>query len=171
MAAGFSVNKVSNTNDEQCRAGLEDVVFRCPSVFGRLWAVSELRDPVRDIYSHPLSTTFGQTAVDAALRRIHGEVFRSWLNFTLERQERDLWVWLNWLSRNSEDEPPVPKTVERRHRQMMPRDHHQAEAELFVADLELVFLVMRMAQQQNSGKGRTRQSGLGALLRPFRVFR
>jgi len=44
---------------------------------------------------------------------MHGQLFRSWLSFSLARQERDLWVWLNWLARNDEETRSLLKSVER----------------------------------------------------------
>jgi len=51
---------------------------------------------------------------------------------------------------------------------MIPREHLQAEAELFLADLELVFLVFKVAEQRHhsSTKAHSRLSGLFHSLMP-----
>ena len=67
-----------------CQERLRDAIFTSPSIFGRLVAISQLQGKKSGIYFHPLSSTFGQLVVDRLLRRLHREVFATWLNLALK---------------------------------------------------------------------------------------
>src|SRR5579871_5101377 len=106
----------------ECRERLWDVIFRSPSVFGRLTAVSELHSPATGRYEHAHAAEYGVEAVDHALRRMHREVFTEWLCFGLEQQEKDLRVWLSWLDGGREESSRLLRRMKGRLNSLLPRE-------------------------------------------------
>lgn len=121
---------------------LWDVVSQGLSVFGRLVAVSALRDLRTDNYRHPLAAEYGADAVDQILRDMHREAFTSWLVLRLQLQECDISVWLDWMERNHKDAAPLLSKLMRRPEDLLPAKSMDAERELFVGDLRLVVSLM-----------------------------
>ncbi len=127
----------------ECGDRLADLVFRSPSIFGRLWAIAELRNEATGHYSHALAGEFGPAAVDGALRSLHREAFTSWLTLNLEQQERDVLIWLRWLGRNEKETAQVLSDIPRRQHQLIPAQHSEPERMLFLNDLSLALSLVR----------------------------
>src|SRR5260221_175148 len=77
------------------RAIGSEVVASIPSLFGRLFHLSSLRNVYTGDYEHSaMSRTFGPDSVDTALRLWHKGTFTAWLAYQLAQQESDLRVFL-----------------------------------------------------------------------------
>jgi hypothetical protein len=124
---------------------LRDAALLSPSIFGRLAAVSELRHRDTGRYYHPLAAEFGAAQVDEALRRLHGEVFRSWLGLRLQQQERDLSIWLAWLDRKGQESAARLRGIARRLDDLLPAQHFEADRRLFFDDFRLLFNLMEQS--------------------------
>lgn len=69
-----------------------------PTVIGRLAFMTSLRSPATGGYEHfGLAQRIGAQAADQLLRRIHAELFESWLCFGLERQKEEIEEYLSTL--------------------------------------------------------------------------
>lgn len=69
-----------------------------PTVIGRLEFMASLRSAATGTYEHyGLSQRLGTQATSDLLRRIHLEVFESWLCFDLERQKEEIEQYLSSL--------------------------------------------------------------------------
>jgi hypothetical protein len=69
-----------------------------PTVIGRLAFLASLRSVATGAYEHfGLSQRMGPEATNELLRRIHVEVFESWLCFGLERQKEETEEYLSSL--------------------------------------------------------------------------
>ena len=79
----------------QNRSVIEDFTSRTlaviPSVFGRLYYVSSLKDPTTGRYLHDgLMDVYSESSVQPALAQCHEELFSRILETPLKEQERDL---------------------------------------------------------------------------------
>jgi hypothetical protein len=116
-----------------------NTVFRSPSIFGRLLAVSDLHNPSTGRYEHPqLAVKYDADAVGYALRQMHLEIFRDWLSFRLQQQQRDLSVWLSSLGRGRGEGSQLLYGVHRRLRALVPSEVPEHEQVLFFNDFETV---------------------------------
>ena len=102
-------------------------------------------------YHHPLADKLGADEVDRALRRMHGEVFRSWLALKLSQQERDISIWLAWLDRQGEQSSRRLREIARRLEELLPAECIDAERQLFLSDFRLVVSVMDMPDPRAVG--------------------
>lgn len=128
---------MNNENESACHDRLRESVLAEPSIFGRLLAVSAWRNPATNQYEHPLASTFGAGAVNAALLQIHREIFESWLCLSLKGQEQDLSIWL--VRSRSDDEPAVLlERIRRGLKNLLPPDHIEAERKLFRSNFEMI---------------------------------
>jgi hypothetical protein len=122
----------------ECHKRLGAAVFRMPSVFGRLVAVSELRSRTTGRYQHQLACEFGEPLVDATLQRMHREVFATWLQLKVQEQERDLLIWLSWLDLGPQERAKLLHVVAEGLDSLLPPQYIEVERRLFVSDLHLV---------------------------------
>ena len=136
----------NSPNAAPCREGLSDALFRSPAIFGRLVAISELRDKTNGVYNHPLASVFGVPLVDWTLHCLHREIFVRWLNYNLEQQEKDLLVWLRWLGGNEEETTRLLQAIERRRYELLPAQHLEPEAALFLDDISIVLVLVRQSE-------------------------
>src|SRR6266540_2699913 len=83
---------MSNYRADSCEEAVREVIFRNPSILGRLIAVAVFREREPQQYRE-LSHRYGAPNVDKALRQLHIEVFLVWLNFSLSQQTQDLKVY------------------------------------------------------------------------------
>ncbi len=125
----------------ECDDRLWDSVFASPSIFGRLLAVARLRDPGSGRYEHSLAKELGAGVVDATLRRMHREIFDQWLNLNLERQERDLSIWLSRTGSEGDSAGLLPK-ISRRLGELLPAQHLEAERRLFMTDFQMLMVLI-----------------------------
>ncbi len=121
---------------------LWDAVFQGTSVFGRLVAVSALRQLDTGRYDHPLAAQYGADAVDQVLRDMHRQVFQSWLVLRLQLQECDISVWLAWMERNNRDGAAQLSDIMRHPEDLLPAQRMEMERQLFLGDLRLVVSLM-----------------------------
>ena len=149
-------SKISHEPDSrpttQCCDRVLELVRLNPSLFSRLWIIAKLRSPTTGVYSHPLSDEFGPLVVDAALRRMHRDVFADWLSLRLQEQERDLRLWLASLGRPREDSHRLLEDVADELKSLIPPDHLETEATLFCDDFRVaLWLVCHTARGARQG--------------------
>ena len=70
--------------------------------------------------------------MDAKLRRMHREVFATWLQLNLQEQERDLLIWLSWLGLGPQERATLLHVVAERLDSLLPPQHIEVEGQLFV---------------------------------------
>src|SRR6516162_2021143 len=76
----------------------KNTLSRIPTLFGRLAYLASLRDPVSGIYRHHgLGSIFGREEARKALSESHWQIFREWLNISLEEKSEDLRRYLDNL--------------------------------------------------------------------------
>ena len=108
-------------------------IFRHPSVFGRMVGIVLLFDAQTGRYSHRLSERFGIEEIDQVLRRLHSEIFISWLSLPLRQQHADVAVYLATLGGRGQ-----PLDLQALGRQCIPAAAIAAERDLFLQDLALI---------------------------------
>ena len=132
------MSELGDLGSDQRRKDIQEQVFQSPALFGRLLAAAALRNPVSCRYEHHLCQYLTDGG-DSILRQMHGELFAEWLNFTLEKQEKDIRLWLRWLGRTPQEERDLLKHVEKRASSLIPRQYRRKpERMLFLSDLRLV---------------------------------
>jgi hypothetical protein len=77
---------------------LVDSILWSTSIFGRLWAISSLYSKQRNLYEHQLAGLYGAKDVDIALRKLHTDIFNSWISLTMRLQTADLKICLAQLA-------------------------------------------------------------------------
>jgi hypothetical protein len=120
----------------------KNTLSRIPTVFGRLAYLASLRDPISGIYRHHgLSAIFGREESRRALSMSHWNVFRDWLNLSLEEKSEDLRAYLDRL-----EDPPeaVLRHWAEAHiyRSYMPAPVRAPEEELFVREFEVLLEIL-----------------------------
>jgi hypothetical protein len=122
---------------------------RIPTVFGRLAYLASLRDPVSGIYRHHgLTAIFGREESRKALYDSHWNVFRNWLNLSLEEKSEDLRAYLNSLEDPTADvlQHWSEATI---YRTYMPSAVRQAEEELFLREFDVLLEILDCAPKIN----------------------
>jgi hypothetical protein len=110
-------------------------VMQIPTVFGRLVYLSSLRDAFTGRYLHPtLMRILGDEAADRALRHHHYQLFSQWIASTLEEQKTDLDEYL----RSAGGDGGI-----RRYKSLIPPTARDVERQLYLADLETLFELIR----------------------------
>lgn len=109
---------------------VRDTVLSSPSVFGRLVAVSGLRNEDKKYY-HALSWQHGVAAVDNILRNLHCEVFKDWLALSLRQQQGDLTIFLRAIG----DIRPSAHGLTALCQSLVPERHLETERVLFLNDI------------------------------------
>src|SRR6266545_7405536 len=113
---------------------VRETVFTSTSIFGRLVAVSTLRDR-NNIYEHELlSSKYGTAEIDRKLHSLHREAFNDWLCLSLRQQTADLKIYLAHFG----EERPFERAVLVSASDLIPAEHIRPERELFLQDLNLV---------------------------------
>src|SRR5260370_17175743 len=73
-----------------------NTLSQIPSVFGRLFFLSSLRNLNSGRYEHHgLALVFGGLEASRALRKSHREAFAEWLSYNIEQQKADLDLYLS----------------------------------------------------------------------------
>ncbi len=127
--------------DTECADRLWDAVFVSPSIFGRLLAVAGLHDPSNGRYGHPLANAFGAAQVDFALRRMHREIFEKWQDLDLQRQERDVSIWLSQMGTDGENAGLLRK-ISGGLQDLLPLRHAEFERQLFLTDFQMLMVLI-----------------------------
>lgn len=73
---------------------LYDVLFKSPSLFGRLLKISSCRDASTGRYQQNVASTFRAVEVSDGLGHLHLEIFTKWLNLSLAKQAADIAIYL-----------------------------------------------------------------------------
>lgn len=120
----------------------KNTLSRIPTVFGRLAYLASLRDPISGIYRHHgLSAIFGREESRKALSMSHWNVFRDWLNLSLEEKSADVKAYLDVL-----EDPPAEVlrhwAEAQIYRSYMPAPVRAPEEELFVREFEILLEVL-----------------------------
>ena len=115
-----------------CEELVREEVFRSPSSFGRLAAISSLRRAEGDYHRRYLATRFRTTEIDRVLERLHMEAFTRWLRLTLSQQESDLRAY---LANRTADKPGTNILI--------PLAAHPAEVDSLVQGLCIVASKLR----------------------------
>lgn len=90
--------------------------------------------------------------VDSTLREMHWEVFRVWLGFRLQQQERDLSVWLVSLGRSQVERFQLLHGMSRRLGALIPHEHLPPEGQLFINDFRLVVALLGWTRPDATGE-------------------
>jgi hypothetical protein len=128
--------------DDLWRATLEQV----PSLLGRLYYVTSLRDENSGRYRHHgLESVHGAEAADAAIRASHLHTFHRWIRLPLSLKKQDLDAYLAAL------EEPVEQVLAtwshtRNYMACVPASVQGVERDLFVNDLEVLLAAVRNAR-------------------------
>jgi hypothetical protein len=127
---------VSTANE--AREAITDEISRHPSVLARLVALASFWDEKAGTYRHKLAAHYGADEIDRILRRMHQEVFVTWLALPLRQQEADVTIYLSALGIKSEwfDFRKMGKSC-------LPQSATLPERDLFLLDLDLIQGLMR----------------------------
>ena len=132
--------------DERDHA-IEDVWVRIlsqiPTTFGRVAYVASLRNENTGAYHHfKLALRYTDEEADCFLCASHKQIFREWLNFSLEQQRRDLKEYLEPIEGESEVVLEPWLTLQP-YRNLIPSGARDAERLLFISDLEIIVEILR----------------------------
>ncbi len=110
-------------------------LLQIPTVFGRLSYLSSLWDAEAGRYRHALLRDLvGGDAANRTLRHIHHQVFFQWIASSLEEQKNDLDEYLR--TAHEQD-------LARDYRGLVPPAAREVEKQLYLADLETLFALIR----------------------------
>lgn len=114
-----------------------------PTTFGKLVYLASLRNENTARYQHfGLAQLYSDPEADKVLRRSHEQVFAEWLNFSLERQRRDLEEYLEGIEDNKGMVVQTWLTLTP-YKNLMPASAGEAERQLYLSDLELILELLR----------------------------
>lgn len=114
-----------------------------PTTFGKMIYLAELRDANSGTYRHyGLAQRYTDETADRVLRTSHEQVFSEWLNYSLERQHRDLELYLESLEGDRETLLQTWLTLTP-YRNAIPISAREAERLLYISDLELILDLLR----------------------------
>jgi hypothetical protein len=120
-----------------------NTLAQIPTVFGRLWYLSSLRDQNTGIYQHfGLAQRFDPEEANRVLRQSHLKVFEQWLCFSLEQQKNETDEYLQ----TQEGDPKVIISNWLRlspYRNCIPVGTREVERRLFMSDLKVVLELLR----------------------------
>jgi hypothetical protein len=110
---------------------LRDLVCGNPSLFGRLVAVSTLRD----ISPEGLTARYAPSEIQQTLRELHLDIFVSWLNLSLKQQKADLAIYLARIGAR----PIALSGLLARIQTLVPPDADQSQRNLFLEDMAVAY--------------------------------
>ena len=134
---GTGIHKMSIDEPSETEQLLRGELFKSSAVFGRLLAVSELRDSITGRYKHVLANRLPDSG-DSILRRIHHEVFIEWLSLTLEKRELDILVWIQFEGLGPAESIKALRKLESQADLLIPPTCRNHERKLFLLDLRIV---------------------------------
>ena len=109
-----------------------------PSTFGKIAYLASLRNENSGRYQHfGLEQIYSAEQADRVLRESHEEVFREWLNYSLQPQADDLENYLDSIEDNRSTVLTTWMTLEP-YRRLVPAGATEAARELYINDLQLV---------------------------------
>jgi hypothetical protein len=111
-------------------------VLQSPSLFGRILLIAAVRNAATDQYDSGEAACFHTPMVDLALRRLHSEIFTTWLSLPLQRQKADVSVYVN-LTPAPERTAKIKNLLNLAERSI-PAGAKPPERRLFVQDLKIV---------------------------------
>jgi len=122
----------------EAREAISDELSRHPSVLARLVALASFWDEETGAYRHKLAAHYGTEEMDRTLRRLHQEVFVTWLSLPLRQQQADVNIYLGALGIKAEwfDFRKMGKSC-------LPQTATLPERDLFLLDLDLIQGLMR----------------------------
>ena len=122
----------------EAREAVIDELSRNPSVLGRLVTIASTRDEQSGAYRHKLAANYGTEEMDRILRRLHQEVFVTWLSLPLRQQQADVMIYLGALGIKAEwfDFRKMGKSC-------LPPSATLPERDLFLLDLDLIQGLLR----------------------------
>jgi hypothetical protein len=122
-----------------------NTLSQIPSVFGRLFFLSSLRNSNSGRYEHHgLALVFGNLEASRALRKSHREAFAEWLSYDIEEQKADLDLY---FSGQDEDKRTILKTWEKLepYRNVVPSSAKDVEKKLYLSDLRAILNLLKNA--------------------------
>ena len=127
-----------SVSSPEAREAVADDLSRHPSVLARLVALATLWDEESGTYRHKLAAHYGTEEMDRTLRRLHQEVFVTWLSLPLRQQQADVTIYLSSLGIKAEwfDFRKMGKSC-------LPQTATLPERDLFLLDLDLIQGLMR----------------------------
>jgi hypothetical protein len=116
---------------------LYDAVFGNRSVFARILLIASFRSPTTSRYESGLAASFQTPAVEEVLARLHLEVFRTWLMYTVRQQAADISICLKQRGEMT-DVRQLMALGER----SVPTGTKPMERELFLMELKIVQVLL-----------------------------
>lgn len=134
----FTPKSGSAGSYSEAREAFSEELERHPSLLARLADIGTHWDEQNGTYRHTLAAHYGAEETDRVLRRLHQEVFVSWLSLPLRQQQADVTIYLRALGNKSEgfDYRKVGRSC-------VPRSATPPERDLFFLDLQLVQALRR----------------------------
>ena len=122
----------------EARDAISEELSRHPSVLARLVAIAGMWDEQSRTYRHKLAANFGSEEIDRTLRRLHQEVFVTWLTLPLRQQQADVSIYIGSLGIKAEwfDFRKMGKSC-------VPQTATLPERDLFLLDLDLIQGLLR----------------------------
>lgn len=154
----YIATQTAETAWNDCEERLRDQLFRSPSVLGRLVAVCERLNAINNNRDgDEFVAEFGYDRVHCSLRRLHEDVFSTWISFSFRQQHRDISIWLSWLGAGAGDKMDAVWLLQpqRQWRQsMIPPGTSLADRDIFLNDFEYVAAAVRAdLQHEFQAKG------------------
>ena len=116
---------------------------RIPTTLGRLVYLAARRDESTGRYrDHELARACSDTETDLLLRKIHEEVFGTWLSFSLTDQREELERYLKSVKKEEPSELGTWLTSAP-YLKLIPASAEAAEKELYGSDLEIVLELLK----------------------------
>lgn len=120
-----------------------NTLAQIPTLFGRLWYLSSLRDQNTGTYQHfGLAQRFSEDEANRVLRMSHLKVFEQWLCYSLEQQKNEVDEYLQ----SQEGDPRVIISNWLKlspYRNCIPVGTREVERKLFMSDLQVVLDLLR----------------------------
>ena len=116
---------------------------RIPTTLGRLAHLAARRDESTRLYvDRELAKDCSDAEADSLLRKVHEEVFATWLTFSLVDQRKELEQYLESVKRDKPTEFGTWLTVAP-YLKLIPASAEAAEKELYGSDLEIVLELLK----------------------------
>jgi hypothetical protein len=123
-------------NASLCQERLWDELCSCPSIFGRLVAISKHWNESTRTYTYPLCGDFSVALIDRTLKQMHWEVFEAWQNLNLRQQHRDLTIFVGLSGFAPGEGAQILQTRIKSLTALVPPQHIEPQRDCFLSDLQ-----------------------------------
>ena len=118
--------------------------LQSPSLFGRLFRIASFLGASTGGSESGDAARLPTPEIESALRKLHLEVFRSWLTLSLQRQKADISIYLN--SRAAGYRSARIQQLAAMGEHSIPPDAKLPERQLFLQDLKIIQLLFNYDQ-------------------------